>query len=135
MKFEIQVQSNHRTDFVDITPQLQDCVRQSGVKNGICVVSVPHTTAGLTVNENWDPSVQADILALLDRLVPSSADYAHTEGNAAAHIKSCLIGVSEALHVEGGRLLLGAWQGVFLVEFDGPRQRRVLVRVLADAGD
>ena len=135
MKFEIQVQSKQRDDFIDITEQVRDCVRKSRVQDGICVVFVPHATAGLTVNENWDPSVKADTLATLDRLVPWRANYTHVEGNAAAHIKSCLVGTSESLLVEGGNLMLGTWQGVFLAEFHGPRRRRVLVRVARDAED
>jgi secondary thiamine-phosphate synthase enzyme len=132
MRFEIKVQSETRDDFVDITAQVRECVRKSGVQEGICVLFVPHATAGLTVNENWDPSVKADTLGVLDRLVPWSTNYRHVEGNAAAHIKSCLVGTSETLLVESGNLVLGTWQGVFLAEFHGPRQRRVLVRVLAD---
>ncbi len=132
MKFEIQVNTQQKDDFVDITAQVRDCVRESGVQNGICVIFVPHATAGLTVNENWDPSVKADTLTTLERLVPWTANYRHVEGNAAAHIKSCLVGVSQTLLVEGGNLLLGAWQGVFLAEFHGPRRRRVLVRVVPD---
>lgn len=132
LRFELQVQSQNRDDFIDITRQVQDCVRRSGTEKGVCVVFVPHTTAGLTVNEDWDPSVKADTLAALDRLVPWRAGYKHVEGNAAAHIKSCLVGTSETLLIESGVLMLGEWQGVFLAEFDGPRNRRVLIRVIPD---
>jgi secondary thiamine-phosphate synthase enzyme len=132
MKFEIQVSSKQRAEFVDITSEVQSCVQRSGVQDGICVLSVPHTTAGLVVNENWDRSVRVDILAVLDRLVPWEANYRHTEGNAAAHIKSCLVGISEMLLVEAGKLKLGTWQGIFFAEFDGPRRRRVFVRVIPD---
>ena len=132
MKFEIQVSSKQRAEFVDITSEVQSCVQKSGVQDGICVLSVPHTTAGLAVNENWDPSVRVDILAVLDRLVPWQANYRHMEGNAAAHIKSCLVGISEMLLVEAGKLKLGTWQGIFFAEFDGPRSRRVFVRVIPD---
>lgn len=132
MKFEIQVSSKERAEFVDITSEVQSCVQKSGVQDGICILSVPHTTAGLVVNENWDPSVRVDILAVLDRLVPWQANYRHTEGNAAAHIKSCLVGISEMLLVEAGKLKLGTWQGIFFAEFDGPRRRRVFVRVIPD---
>jgi secondary thiamine-phosphate synthase enzyme len=132
MRFEIHVSSTQRGEFVDITPEVQSCVQKSGVQNGVCILSVPHTTAGLAVNENWDPSVRADILQVLDRLVPWQANYHHTEGNAAAHIKSCLVGTSETLLVEAGKLALGTWQGVFFAEFDGPRRRRVFVRVIPD---
>ncbi len=135
MRFEIEVKTGTRDDLIDITAQVRECVRESGVENGICVLFVPHATAGLTVNENWDPSVKADSLTALDRLVPWRANYKHVEGNAAAHIKSCLVGTSETLLVESGNLVLGSWQGVFLAEFHGPRRRRVLVRVMADTED
>jgi len=132
MQFEIQVSSKAKAELVDITTEVQRCIRESGVQEGICVLFVPHTTAGLTVNENWDPSVKADILAVLDRLVPWQASYRHTEGNAAAHVKASLLGASQTLFIQNGKLVLGTWQGVFLAEFDGPRRREVLVRILAD---
>jgi len=132
VRFDIQVTSKVRSDFVDITSQIQECVRSSGVQDGLCLVVVPHTTAGLTVNENWDPSVRSDMMNALDRLVPWRAMYEHSEGNAAAHIKASLLGCSQTLLVQGGQLALGTWQGIFLAEFDGPRQRQVWVRVMAD---
>ncbi len=132
MKAEVEVQTAKRSDLIDITPQIRDVVRQSGIQSGICILTVPHTTAGVVVNENWDPSVCEDVLATLDRLVPWHMNYAHSEGNAAAHIKSCLVGTSELLHVDGGNLSLGRWQGILFAEFDGPRRRRVLVRVIPD---
>jgi len=132
MRYEIEVNSKARTEFVDITPQVQSCIQRSGVQNGVCVVFVPHTTAAVTVNENWDPSVKADILKVLDRLVPWQANYSHAEGNSAAHIKASLLGASQTLFIEGGRLALGTWQGIFLAEFDGPRRRQVFVRVIPD---
>jgi len=134
MKYELAVSSTKRSDFVDITSEVQNIVRKSGVKNGTCTIYVPHTTAGLVINENWDPSVKADLLGVLDRLVPWQANYRHTEGNAAAHIKASLLGSSETVLIEAGRLLLGRWQGIFLAEFDGPRDRRVLVQVIPDIG-
>lgn len=132
MRFQLEVSTRSRAELVDITEKVQDCIRQSGVQEGICVIVVPHTTAGLTVNENWDLSVKADLLATLDRLVPWQAGYQHMEGNAAAHIKTSLLGSSHALLVQGAQLLLGTWQGVFLAEFDGPRRRQVVVRVIRD---
>ncbi|MGQ9492894.1 MAG: secondary thiamine-phosphate synthase enzyme YjbQ [Anaerolineae bacterium] len=132
MQFEIQVSSKTKSELVDITPEVHKCIQQSGVQNGVCVLFVPHTTAGLTVNENWDPSVRVDILAVLDRLVPWQAAYRHTEGNAAAHVKASLLGASQTLLIENGKLALGTWQGVFLAEFDGPRRREVWVSILSD---
>nr|MBC7245337.1 YjbQ family protein [Chloroflexota bacterium] len=133
MQFEIQVSSKTKAELVDITMEVQKCIQKSGVQEGLCVIFVPHTTAGVTVNENWDPSVKMDILAVLDRLVPWQANYHHTEGNAAAHIKTSLLGSSQTLFIEKGQLVLGTWQGVFLAEFDGPRRREVLVRIISDA--
>jgi secondary thiamine-phosphate synthase enzyme len=139
MKYELEIQSNVQTGFIDITQQVQDCVRKSGVQDGICVVFVPHTTASPICNENWDPGLQVDTLMILDRVAPSrlsgalAAHYRHSDGNAAAHIKASLLGASQTLLVENGKLVLGTWQGVYLAEFDGPRHRRVLVRIIRDA--
>jgi secondary thiamine-phosphate synthase enzyme len=116
---------------VDITMQVQQVVGQSGIKEGICYLYVPHTTAGLTINENADPTVKSDILKELDKIVPWRDDYDHMEGNAAAHIKASLVGSSQFVLVIGGRLRLGTWQGIYLAEFDGPRSRRVWVKVVA----
>ena len=126
---EIRVSTKSRTELVDITSQVQDAVRESGVLDGICHVYVPHTTAGITINENADPSVRQDILMELNKMVPFEDNYKHLEGNAAAHIKASIVGSSETILVEGGRLLLGTWQGIFFCEFDGARNRRVLTRV------
>jgi len=126
---EIRVSTKSRTELVDITSQVQDAVRESGVLDGICHVYVPHTTAGITINENADPSVRQDILMELNKMVPFEDSYKHLEGNAAAHIKASIVGSSETILVEGGRLLLGTWQGIFFCEFDGPRNRRVLTRI------
>jgi secondary thiamine-phosphate synthase enzyme len=126
---EIQVKTKARNELVDITPQVERVVEASGVAEGICVLAVPHTTAAVTVNENADPSVKADIIAKLGELVPAGDYYQHMEGNADAHIKAALVGPSETLLVKGGRLSLGTWQGVFFCEFDGPRTRRVVIRV------
>ena len=126
---EIRVPTKSRTELVDITSQVQDAVRESGVLDGICHVYVPHTTAGITINENADPSVRQDILMELNKMVPFEDSYKHLEGNAAAHIKASIVGSSETILVEGGRLLLGTWQGIFFCEFDGPRNRRVLTRI------
>src|SRR4030042_5492598 len=127
---EIQVKTKTRNELVDITPQVEKVVEESGIAEGICILAVPHTTAAVTVNENADPSVKADIIAKLNELAPTGDRYHHVEGNADAHIKATLVGPSEALLVTGGRLSLGTWQGVFFCEFDGPRTRRVWIRVL-----
>jgi secondary thiamine-phosphate synthase enzyme len=127
---EIQVKTTTRNELVDITPQGEKVVEESGVTEGICVLVVPHTTAAVTVNENADPSVKADIIAKLSELAPEGDRYRHMEGNADAHIKAVIVGSSETLLVRGGRLSLGTWQGVFFCEFDGPRTRRVIIRVL-----
>jgi secondary thiamine-phosphate synthase enzyme len=127
---EIQVKTTTRNDLVDITTQVEKVVEESGVSEGICVLAVPHTTAAVTVNENADPSVKADIIAKLSELVPTEDRYRHLEGNADAHIKATIVGPSETLLVKGGRLSLGTWQGVFFCEFDGPRTRKVIIRVL-----
>ncbi len=125
----IPVVTRQHSQMVDITAEVQRVVQESGVDEGAALVYCPHTTAGLTLNENADPSVCQDILETLERLVPWRAAYRHTEGNAAAHVKSSLVGHSLLIPVEGGRLVLGTWQGIFLCEFDGPRTRRVVVKV------
>jgi secondary thiamine-phosphate synthase enzyme len=127
---EIPVPTRSHTELIDITSEVRKVVADSGVQEGVCLVYVPHTTAGITINENADPSVREDILRQLDKIVPLRDDYRHREGNAAAHIKASVVGTSEALLVEGGRIVLGTWQGIFFCEFDGPRSRRVLATVL-----
>ena len=126
---EIQVRSSRRIELIDITSKVQNLVSISGIKEGVCLLYVPHTTAAITVNENADPSVVMDIIEKLSQLVPEGARYRHTEGNADSHIKSTLVGCSTMIPIKDGRLALGTWQGVFFCEFDGPRSRRVLVRV------
>jgi secondary thiamine-phosphate synthase enzyme len=114
----------------EITQRVNDVVRRSGVQEGVCYLYLQHTTAGIIINENADPSVGRDILDRLDTLIPSKGNYHHLEGNAPAHIKSCLTGLSLTVPIDDGRLALGRWQGVFLCEFDGPRDRTILVQVL-----
>jgi secondary thiamine-phosphate synthase enzyme len=127
---EIEVKTKARNELVDITQQVAKVVQEAGIAEGICVVVVPHTTAAVTVNENADPSVKADIIAKLGALVPVADRYRHQEGNADAHIKAALVGTSESILVRDGTLALGTWQGIFFCEFDGPRTRQVWVRVL-----
>ena len=129
---ELNVRTESRAELHDITPEVQKVVREAGVQSGLCHLFVPHTTAGITVNENYDPSVRRDILHALASLVPSTGVYLHREGNADAHIKSSLMGHSASLMIENGKLVLGTWQGVFFAEFDGPRSRRVLLKISSD---
>jgi secondary thiamine-phosphate synthase enzyme len=129
--YEISLKTTGRNQFIDITNQVESIVLQSGVKNGICVIYAPHTTAAITINENADPTVRKDIISSLDKIVPwREPFYEHAEGNSAAHIKSSLIGCSQTVIVQAGKLLLGTWQGIYFCEFDGPRTRRVLVKVI-----
>ncbi len=126
----LNVKSRTRTEFIDITEDINRIVRESGLKSGVCYIYVPHTTAGITINEGADPSVKRDILATLNKIVPFEGDYQHIEGNSAAHIKSSLIGVSATILIEDTRLLMGTWQSVFFCEFDGPRQRKVFIKII-----
>ena len=125
-KFSVRTQG--RTQFVDITGQVQSVVSEFGLKEGVVTVFVPHTTEGVTINEHADPDVMADLEQILDRLVPWAGSYAHGEGNSAAHAKASLMGSSVQVIVSVGRLKLGTWQGVFLCEFDGPREREIWVQ-------
>ena len=132
MVIRLKVTTKSRIEFQDITSQVQEVISSSGIEDGVCYVFVPHTTAGITVNEHADPSVVMDISEQLSRMVPQHSNYRHLEGNAPAHIKASLVGNSQMLLIESGRLLLGTWQGLFFCEFDGPRQRTVLVKVMTD---
>lgn len=125
----LTVRSGRHTELVDVTEAVEERVRASRVREGTCLVFSPHTTAGVLVNENADPGVLEDVIASLDRLVPWENDYRHNEDNAAAHIKAILVGTSQTIPVRGGSLALGRWQGIFLAEFDGPRERRIRVTV------
>ncbi|MBS3906684.1 MAG: secondary thiamine-phosphate synthase enzyme YjbQ [Syntrophaceae bacterium] len=126
------VKSSKQTELIDITRPVQEAVQKAGVKEGLCVIFTPHTTAAVTINENADPSVPRDILMELNKIVPFEDRYQHAEGNSSAHIKSSLIGCSLTLFIESGRLVLGTWQGIFFCEFDGPRDRQVYVKVVPD---
>ena len=129
---EIAVATHSKTEFIDMTARIQVVVAREGMASGLCMVYVPHTTAGVTINESADPSVQRDILMVLDRMVPERADYRHLEGNSPAHVKASLMGASVLVAVTSGRLVLGTWQGIFFCEFDGPRSRKVHVRFIRD---
>lgn len=124
------LRTKNRMEMIDITHNVRQLVRKSGIKNGVCMVYVPHTTAAVTINENADSSVKRDILAKLSQLIPSNGDYTHLEGNSDAHIKSTVIGSSVLLPIEAGDIVLGTWQGIFFCEFDGPRTRKIFVQVL-----
>jgi secondary thiamine-phosphate synthase enzyme len=127
----IRVFTRKREALEEITHRVSEAVRRSGVQDGMCYLFVPHTTAGVVINENADPSVARDILNQFEAMAPSGARYHHLEGNAPAHIKATVVGTSTAVPVEKGRLALGRWQGIFLAEFDGPRERDVVVQVMA----
>ncbi len=128
----LTISTRSRNEFVDITSQVQDVVRKSGISEGLCTIFVPHTTAGLTINEGADPSVQRDILTHLEKMIPHRGDYRHLEGNSDAHIKASLMGSSQTVFIEEGQLVLGTWQAIYFAEFDGPRQRKAMVRVTGD---
>ena len=128
MMVQFQVQTRAKSELQDITSQVQQAVAESGVQEGICHIFVPHTTAGLTMNDNWDPDVRGDLVRALAEMVPNLPSR-HGEGNSPAHLMSTLVGASETLLVSGGTLQLGSWQGLYLAEFDGPRRRRVLLSI------
>ena len=127
---EIPVQTRSRFEMIDITAAVQKAASDEKIKSGIGLVYTPHTTTAVTINENADPDVPRDLLAALDRIVPLSANYRHAEGNSAAHVKSSLVGASEMIIIENGRLVLGTWQSIFFCEFDGPRTRQFIVKFL-----
>jgi len=127
----LSVKTTGRTEMIDITEEVQNAVRSSGVEDGLCMVYVPHTTAAVTINESADPSVSKDLLMVLNQIVPWDAPYQHAEGNSPAHVKTTLVGSSELISVQQGRLVLGTWQGIFFCEFDGPRSRKAHVRFLS----
>lgn len=126
----LSVVTRSRTEFIDVTGRVDEVVSRSGLNSGACLVSVPHTTAAVTVNENADPDVTRDILKELNKVIPFEDGFTHVEGNSAAHVKSSLLGCSLVLPVEDGRLVLGTWQGIYFCEFDGPRSRKLQVQVI-----
>jgi len=128
----LSVKTNAKTELIDITSKVQSMVRQSAIIDGICMLYVPHTTAAVTINESADPSVGEDIMMILNRIVPWEANYRHLEGNSPAHVKAALVGPSEMIGIENGRLVLGTWQGIFFCEFDGPRNRKLHIRLIRE---
>ncbi|HPN31870.1 MAG TPA: secondary thiamine-phosphate synthase enzyme YjbQ [bacterium] len=130
MLYEINVKTNSSVELIDITRKINETISKSGIDSGICLVFTPHTTAAITINENADSDVQSDIIKEINKIIPFNDNYRHSEGNSAAHLKSSLFGASENIIVESGRLLLGTWQGIYFCEFDGPRSRKVFVKIL-----
>lgn len=128
----INVKSRSRTEFIDITEKIQEVIKDADITSGVCTLFIPHTTAGITINEGVDPSVQRDIQTFLNRLVPFDGDYHHREGNSSAHIKASIIGSSQNILIDEGKIVLGTWQSIFFCEFDGPRHRRVALRFVAN---
>lgn len=128
--YTLSIRTTSKTAMVDITARVQELVDKSGVRSGICTIFVPHTTAGITINENADPDVVSDILNEINKIVPFEDGYDHIEGNSAAHIKASMFGLSVNVIVEEGRLVLGTWQGIYFCEFDGPRSRKVYVKLI-----
>jgi len=127
---EITVKTSRKVEMIDITQEVNRRIKKTGTNEGICMIYCPHTTAGITINENADPNVVKDILDGLDRLIPDDRPYLHAEGNSPAHIKSSIVGCSKTIIIEGGRLSLGTWQSVFFCEFDGPRNRSVWIKII-----
>jgi secondary thiamine-phosphate synthase enzyme len=129
----VRVKTGRRTQLVDVTAEVERVVAESGLAAGVCYVYVPHTTAAVTINEHADPDVATDLEGVFDRLVPHAGPYRHSEGNTDSHAKAVMVGASQVIFVERGKLALGTWQGVFFCEFDGPRERKMWVKVMGDA--
>ncbi|MCD6471909.1 YjbQ family protein [Candidatus Aerophobetes bacterium] len=125
----LNIATNSQTEFINITPQVENEVKKSGVKEGVCYLYIPHTTAGITINEGADPDVKRDILNQLNNIVPFNGNYYHREGNSSAHIKSSFIGCSETLLIYNNQLILGRWQSIYFCEFDGPRNRQLIIKI------
>jgi secondary thiamine-phosphate synthase enzyme len=128
----LRVRTDRRTQLVDVTNEVESVVFKSGVQQGVCYVYVPHTTAGVTINEHADPDVASDVEGIMDRLVPHGGPYRHVEGNSDSHARTILTGTSQVVFVENGRLVLGRWQGIFFCEYDGPRERTMQLKVVPD---
>lgn len=129
---EIQIKTTSRSQIVDITPKIEQMILKSGLMNGIVIVYVPHTTAGVTVNENADPDVKTDFISKMDNMVPVDPSFKHLEGNADSHIKTILTNTSQTFFVENGKLLLGTWQGIYFCEYDGPRTRKCWIKCMEE---
>lgn len=131
MLSQLSVQTNKRTEMIDITRKVKEVVSESGIQNGLVVIHIPHTTAAVTINENADPDVQIDMTRFMDELVPQKGYFRHGEGNSDSHIKSSLFGCDQTIIIQDGKMVLGVWQGIYFCEFDGPRNRKVFVKVVA----
>lgn len=131
---QINVETHARIEMIDVTTRVQEELDLAHFNSGLCMLYVPHTTAAVTINESADPSVRKDILMVLNQMVPEEAAYRHLEGNSPAHIKASLMGASEVVAVEQGRMVLGTWQGIFFCEFDGPRKRKMSIKLIPSAG-
>jgi len=127
---KISLKTNDRVEFVDITSKIQNAVKKTGVDSGLVMIHIPHTTAAVTINENADPDVAADIKKEINKIIPFDDNYAHLEGNSAAHIKSSLFGVDQTVIIKNKKLLLGTWQGIYFCEFDGPRSRNIYLKII-----
>jgi secondary thiamine-phosphate synthase enzyme len=127
---EINIRTNVQVEMIDITKAVQSVIDEKKMESGLCIIFTPHTTAAITINENADPDVPRDIISALEKTVPKNANYKHGEGNSPAHVKSSLVGASETVLIENGKLVLGTWQSLFFCEFDGPRSRKALVKVI-----
>ena len=133
MFVKLKIQTRNKVDIVDITDKVQQTLLETGVEQGICFLYCPHTTAGIVLNENWDPTVERDIVMALEHMVPDDLSFTHREGNSPAHIKSVLLGSDHFIFIHHGQLEIGQWQGIFFAEFDGPRYRTIWVKVIRDA--
>ncbi|WP_042316806.1 secondary thiamine-phosphate synthase enzyme YjbQ [Desulfofarcimen acetoxidans] len=125
----LELKTSQQIQFLDITSQINTIINEQTISEGICYIFVPHTTAGITINEHADPSVVKDMIRELNKVIPFNDNYSHLEGNSAAHIKASLMGASQTVFIYGGRLILGSWQGIYFCEFDGPRQRKILLKI------
>lgn len=133
MFVKIEVQTRSKVDLIDISGRIEQAIAETDVSEGICFLYCPHTTAGLVLNENWDPTVEKDVSMILSHMVPDSLPYRHPEGNSPAHIKAVLVGTDHFVFIHNGELEMGKWQGIFLAEFDGPRHRSLWIKVVSDA--
>src|SRR6056297_1333306 len=131
---KLSIKTNNKVELIDITTKIQNAVKETELKSGLLQIHIPHTTAAVTINENADPDVKADIKKEINEIVPFNDNYAHLEGNSAAHIKSSLFGVDQSIIVENQKLVLGTWQGIYFCEFDGPRTRNIYLKIISEIG-